>query len=154
MDYIKIFMCSLFTLLVSNIITVNLTTTTELSRPATCIPCPLYSLLLFCSCCVVHQLDHNQGVTHGVAKGAALHSVRVLNCQGTGSILMIALGLYHVTEQVKQCRSTRAVVNMSLTTKTGLYSWAMRDAITADIDSGIMVVAAAGNYQSDTCKYK
>ena len=92
------------------------------------------------------------GVTHGVAKGATLHSVRILNCQGTGSISMIVLGLYHVTEQVKQRHSTRAVINMSLTTRKELYSWAMKDAITDAIDSGILVVVAAGNYRSDACK--
>ena len=95
------------------------------------------------------------GATHGVAKGATLHSVRVLDCSGYGSISMIVLGLNHVTDQVRQQRltkKTRAIINMSLTTRSGLISRAMKDSVTAAIDTGILVVAAAGNYYADACK--
>jgi len=92
------------------------------------------------------------GLTHGVAKGATLYSVRVLDCQGTGSISMIACT--HVIEQVQKQQSRRVVINLSLTTRK---EQAMRDAVTAAIvtaaiDSGILVVAAAENYYSDACK--
>ena len=95
------------------------------------------------------------GATHGVAKGATLHSVRVLDCSGYGSISMIVLGLNHVTGQVREQRPTkkrRTIINMSLTTRSGLYSRAMRDSVTAAVDNGILVVAAAGNYYTDACK--
>ena len=95
------------------------------------------------------------GATHGVAKGATLHSIRVLDCSGYGSISMIVLGLNHVTGQVREQRPTkkrRTIINMSLTTRSGLYSRAMRDSVTAAVDNGILVVAAAGNYYTDACK--
>jgi len=95
------------------------------------------------------------GATHGVAKGATLHSVRVLDCSGYGSISMIVLGLNHVIDQVRLQRPTkkrRAIINMSLTTRSGLHSRALRDSVTAAVDNGILVVAAAGNYYTDACK--
>jgi len=93
------------------------------------------------------------GRSYGVAKGATLHSVRVLDCQGRSSTSLITSGVYHVIRQVQEnqrhSKRTRAIINLSL---SGGYSQVMRDAIREADDNGILVVAAAGNYYEDACK--
>ena len=97
------------------------------------------------------------GRVHGVAKKATLYSVRVLDCRGYGSTATILVGLNHVIHQVQQkqassSKKTKAIINMSLTTRSSYLSRTMREAITKAVDNGILVVVAAGNYRSDACK--
>lgn len=96
------------------------------------------------------------GKTHGVAKKATIYSVRVLGCNGYGSTAMVLMGLNYVIDKAKQRQSskkTKAIINMSLSTRNGYISRSMGDAITKAVDSGILVVAAAGNFRSDACRY-
>ena len=96
------------------------------------------------------------GRTYGVAKKATLYSVRVLDCSGYGSTAGILIGLDHVIGQVKEkqrsSKKTRAIINMSLATRNGFLSRSMSDAITSAVDTGILVVVAAGNYHTDACR--
>ena len=96
------------------------------------------------------------GKTYGVAKEATLYSIRVLDCHGYGTTATILMGLNHVIDQVRQkqasSKKTRAIINMSLTTRSSYISRSMRTAITKAVDNGILVVAAAGNYRSDACR--
>lgn len=96
------------------------------------------------------------GKTYGVAKEATLYSVRVLDCLGSGSTATVLMGLNHVIDRVRQkqgsSKKTRAVINMSLTTKSTYFSRAMKSAVTKAVDNGILVVVAAGNYRSDACQ--
>ena len=93
------------------------------------------------------------GRSYGVAKGATLHSVRVADCRGHSSTSGVTLGIYHVVRLVqakqKSSQSTRAIINLSL---LGGYSQVMRDAIREAVNSGILVVAAAGNFYTDACR--
>ena len=93
------------------------------------------------------------GKTYGVAKKATLYSVRVLDCRGYGSTANILVGLNHVIQQVQGSqKKTKAIINMSLTTRNSYLSRAMREAITKAVENGILVIVAAGNYQSDACQ--
>ena len=96
------------------------------------------------------------GKTYGVAKKATLYSVRVLDCFGYGTTTTLLIGLNHVIDQVQQkqrsSKKTRAIINLSLATRSAHLSQAMRSAITKAVDNGILVVAAAGNYRTDACK--
>ncbi|MEV6304006.1 S8 family peptidase [Actinoplanes sp. NPDC051861] len=78
------------------------------------------------------------GSTYGVAKKVKLVAVRVLNCDGEGTLSDVIDGIDWVTAHAVK----PAVANMSL---GGGYSPAMEQAVQEAIDSGITFVAAAGN---------
>ena len=86
------------------------------------------------------------GTTYGIAKNATIHSVRVLDCQGSGMLSQIIQGIDWVVAN----KTGPSVVNMSLgaTTSTTLNS-----AVQKAIDSGVTFVVAAGNSSADACGY-
>ncbi|WP_432834828.1 S8 family serine peptidase [Dactylosporangium sp. CA-092794] len=84
------------------------------------------------------------GTTYGVAKQAPLESVKVLDCNGTGTDAEVIEGIEHVTATAVK----PAVANMSL---GGSVSTAIDDAVKASIASGITYVVAAGNEGVDAC---
>ena len=84
--------------------------------------------------------------TYGVAKSAALVSVRVLDCNGEGSYATIIAGLdWIVSDHVA---GVKAVANMSL---GGGFSSALNSAVDRVISDGIVVAAAAGNEGVSAC---
>ncbi|MBW4721316.1 S8 family peptidase [Saccharothrix obliqua] len=90
------------------------------------------------------------GDTFGVAKRVKLTAVRVLNCQGSGSVSTEAAGVDWVTANAVR----PAVANMSLYTGTANEpSRVLDDAVRASIRAGITYVVAAGNFNDDSCKY-
>ncbi|SEG47582.1 Peptidase inhibitor I9 [Actinacidiphila yanglinensis] len=84
------------------------------------------------------------GATFGVAPQASLVSVRVLDCQGSGTLAGVIAGFDWVADNAKQ----PAVVNASL---GGGYSPALNAAADALADSGVLPVVAAGNSTEDAC---
>ncbi|GAA1338603.1 S8 family peptidase [Saccharothrix algeriensis] len=90
------------------------------------------------------------GRTFGVAKQVKLKAVRVLNCQGSGSVATEAAGVDWVTGNAV----LPAVANMSLYTGTANEpSRVLDNAVKASIAKGISYVVAAGNFNDDSCKY-
>ncbi|GAA3450591.1 S8 family peptidase [Dactylosporangium matsuzakiense] len=84
------------------------------------------------------------GSTYGVAKGVALVSVRVLDCDGSGSYSGIIAGIDWITANAQK----PAVVNMSLGgAADGSVDQAVRNSIAAGITYGV----AAGNSNVDAC---
>ena len=55
-------------------------------------------------------------------------------------------------EKQRSSKKTRAIINMSLATRSSFLSRSMRGAITSAVETGILVVVAAGNYQTDACQ--
>ncbi len=86
------------------------------------------------------------GSVYGVAKAARLVPVRVLGCDGSGSISGVIAGL----EWIASTRSSgeRSVVNMSL---GGGASSSLDSAVASLINTGATVVVAAGNSNVDAC---
>jgi serine protease len=84
--------------------------------------------------------------TYGVAKGAKVYGVRVLNCQGSGSNSGILSGM----DWVAQNHSKPAVANMSL---GGGYSSSLNTAANNLVNAGVVTVVAAGNDNSNACNY-
>jgi serine protease len=86
------------------------------------------------------------GSTVGVAKAAIVHSVRVLDCNGSGTTAGVIAGIDWVTAN----RVLPAVANLSLTSELSL---AVNDAIDRATAAGITVTVAAGNSAADACGY-
>jgi subtilisin family serine protease len=86
------------------------------------------------------------GATYGVAKAVRLVSVRVLDCNGSGTSATVIAGL----EWVMSNRSGPAVVNLSL---SGPGDAAVDAAIERTVAAGIAVASAAGNAGADACNY-
>ncbi len=86
------------------------------------------------------------GTTYGVAKGAIVHPVRVLGCNGSGTNSGVIAGM----DWVAQNRVQPAVANMSL---GGGASQATDDAINRMHNAGVTVVVAAGNDNQNACNY-
>jgi subtilisin family serine protease len=84
------------------------------------------------------------GSTYGVAKNVDVIAVRVLDCQGSGSLSGVIDGIDWVTQNAQQ----PAVANMSL---GGGASQSLDDAVQNSIDSGVTYAVAAGNDDADAC---
>jgi subtilisin family serine protease len=88
------------------------------------------------------------GTTYGVAKGVAIHPVRVLDCGGVGPVSNIIAGVDWISAHYTAGEPTHAVVNMSI--RAG-YSYELETAVSNSIALGVTYVAAAGNDNDDAC---
>lgn len=88
------------------------------------------------------------GSTYGVAKLVKLIGVRVLDCNGSGTVSGVIAGVDWVAQQ-KIANPTRLMVaNMSL---GGGISTALDAAVNNAVAKGVTVVVAAGNSNVDAC---
>lgn len=78
------------------------------------------------------------GATYGIAKNVTLVAVRVLDCQGSGTISGVVAGMDWVAANA----ALPAVANMSL---GGGSSTTIDNAVTNMVNSGVPVIVAAGN---------
>ncbi|MEO8194726.1 MAG: S8 family serine peptidase [Gemmatimonadales bacterium] len=86
------------------------------------------------------------GAGVGVARAAMLYSVRVLDCNGSGTTSGVVAGI----DWVAANRVLPAVANMSV---SGGLSAALNDAVQAATNTGVVFAVAAGNSASDACYY-
>ncbi len=86
------------------------------------------------------------GTTYGIAKGAIVHPVRVLGCDGSGTNSGVIAGM----DWVAQNHVKPAVANMSL---GGGASTATDDAVARMTAAGVITVVAAGNDNANACNY-
>ncbi|XP_029110846.1 proprotein convertase subtilisin/kexin type 9 [Scleropages formosus] len=98
---------------------------------------------------------HTAGVVgghgSGVARRASVHSVRVLNCQGKGTVSGALAGLEYVRASVlEQPYSQPPVVLLPF---AGGFSHTLNKACRMMARGGAILVAAAGNYRDDACLY-
>ncbi|MEQ9498029.1 MAG: S8 family serine peptidase [Deltaproteobacteria bacterium] len=91
-----------------------------------------------------HVAGSAAGSRYGVAKGATVHAVRVLDCTGLGYASAIIAGLDWVAAHGER----PAVANLSLGAG---YSQALNDAVANATRTGVTVVVAAGNDTADAC---
>lgn len=94
------------------------------------------------------------GATYGGAKAVTLHPVRVLDCDGRGSISGVIAGIDWIAETVEAHQKGspssrwRGVANVSLETAA---SYTLDLAVRRSIARGIAYVVAAGNGGVDAC---
>ncbi|XP_040612979.1 proprotein convertase subtilisin/kexin type 9 isoform X2 [Mesocricetus auratus] len=86
----------------------------------------------------------------GVAKGTILHGLRVLNCQGKGIVSGILTGLEFIWKSQLMQPSGPQVVLLPL---AGRYSRVLNTACQHLARTGVVLVAAAGNFRDDACLY-
>lgn len=91
-----------------------------------------------------HVASTAAGTQFGVADGATVHGIRVLNCAGSGTFAGVIDGINFVAGH---CNGD-CVANMSL--GGGLFQ-AVNDAVTNAVASGIPFALAAGNENTDAC---
>jgi subtilisin family serine protease len=84
--------------------------------------------------------------TYGMAKAVRLMSVRVLDCNGSGTWSGVIAGM----DWVANNHIKPAVANMSL---GGGYNSSVNTAATNMVTRGVTVAVAAGNSNSDACNY-
>ena len=86
------------------------------------------------------------GTSHGVAKQATLHGVRVLNCAGSGTWGDVIAGVDWVTNNHQK----PAVANMSL---GGGVNATLNTAVNNSVAAGVIYAVAAGNNSSNACNF-
>jgi len=87
------------------------------------------------------------GGSYGVAPQAAVRSIKVLSDQGSGSWSWSYSGL----DWLARSEIRPAVASMSLG-GSGTQQ-AMKDAVDATVNAGVLVVVAGGNSNSDSCRF-
>lgn len=88
------------------------------------------------------------GSTYGIAKQANLVPVRVMDCDGVGSLSTVVAGLDWISRNVPA--GSKAVVNLSI---GGGISSTLDSMVDSLAGKGITVVSAAGNSAADACNY-
>ena len=94
---------------------------------------------------IIAAKDNAKAVV-GVAPGAPLTGVKVLGCDGSGTLTTILKGVDWVTANAKK----PAIANMSL---SGPASQTLDDAVKKSASSGVFYSIAAGNDGADACNY-
>lgn len=87
------------------------------------------------------------GVQYGVAKSVSIVAVKVLDCGGSGTTFSVAEGLLWILDNIR----LPGVINLSL----GYYGFnSIIDVLLKDcIEAGLVVVAAAGNGDRNSCDH-
>lgn len=93
--------------------------------------------------------------SYGICVDAKLHAVKVLSCDGSGSLSGVIKGIEwvyneHKRKAQKESRLLKSVINMSL---GGGFSSAINKAVETVVngDDNFYVVVAAGNENNDAC---
>ena len=90
------------------------------------------------------------GTLYGVAKGVTLVPVRVLDCNGSGTLSGVIAGVDWVTREKNENESIPMVANMSL---GGGASSSLDIAVTTSVAAGVVYAVAAGNSNANACNY-
>ncbi|NWZ33886.1 PCSK9 convertase, partial [Brachypodius atriceps] len=86
----------------------------------------------------------------GVARGANIRSLRVLNCQGRGTVSGTLMALEFIKRTLEAEPGAPLVLLLPL---AGAHSPALNAGCRRMARAGAVMVAAAGNYKDDACLY-
>ncbi|KAF7659703.1 hypothetical protein LDENG_00292970 [Lucifuga dentata] len=90
------------------------------------------------------------GSESGVAPGASVNLVRVLNCQGKGTVSGALAGMEYIRTALLARPAAAAVVLLPF---IGGFSRSLNAACRDMVSAGAVVIAAAGNFRDDACLY-
>uniref|UniRef100_A0A8B9TPP1 Proprotein convertase subtilisin/kexin type 9 n=1 Tax=Anas platyrhynchos TaxID=8839 RepID=A0A8B9TPP1_ANAPL len=93
-----------------------------------------------------HTAGVLSGRDAGVATGANIHSLRVLNCQGKGTVSGTLIGLEFIKTTLEAQPYAPPVVLLPF---AGAYSRVLNAGCRRLVQMGVVMVAAAGNYKDD-----
>ncbi|XP_042663516.1 proprotein convertase subtilisin/kexin type 9 isoform X2 [Tyto alba] len=96
-----------------------------------------------------HTAGVLSGRDAGVATGASVRSLRVLNCQGKGTVSGTLMGL----EFIEAALEAQPHAPLVLLPFAGAYSRVLNAGCRRMARMGVVMVAAAGNYKDDACLY-
>ncbi|XP_061859792.1 proprotein convertase subtilisin/kexin type 9 [Colius striatus] len=97
-----------------------------------------------------HMAGVLSGRDAGVATGASIHSLRVLNCQGKGTVSGTLIGLEFIKARLEAEPRMPLLVLLPF---AGAYSRVLNAGCRHMAQLGVVMVAAAGNYKDDACLY-
>lgn len=97
-----------------------------------------------------HMAGVVSGSDSGVARGAEVNLVRVLNCQGKGTVSGALAGLEYIRATLLAHPVEAVVVLLPF---VGGFSRSLNTACRDMVANGAVVIAAAGNYRDDACLY-
>ncbi|XP_042272417.1 proprotein convertase subtilisin/kexin type 9 [Thunnus maccoyii] len=97
-----------------------------------------------------HMAGVVSGSDSGVARGTGVNLVRVLNCQGKGTVSGALAGMEYIRATLL-ARPVNAVI--ILLPFIGGFSRSLNAACRDMVANGAVVIAAAGNYRDDACLY-
>ncbi|NXU32017.1 PCSK9 convertase, partial [Thalassarche chlororhynchos] len=97
-----------------------------------------------------HMAGVLSGRDAGVATGANVRSLRVLNCQGKGTVSGTLIGLEFIKATLEAQPYAPLVVLLPF---AGAYSRVLNAGCQRMAQMGVVMVAAAGNYKDDACLY-
>ncbi|NXV77065.1 PCSK9 convertase, partial [Atlantisia rogersi] len=97
-----------------------------------------------------HMAGVLSGRDAGVATGTNIRSLRVLNCQGKGTVSGTLIGLEFVKAAREAQPSLPLVVLLPF---AGAHSRMLNTGCRRMAQMGVVMVAAAGNYKDDACLY-
>ncbi|XP_042338025.1 proprotein convertase subtilisin/kexin type 9 [Plectropomus leopardus] len=90
------------------------------------------------------------GMDSGVARGASVNLVRVLNCQGKGTVSGALAGMEYIRANLLANPVGAVIVLLPF---VGGFSRSLNAACRDMVANGAVVIAAAGNYRDDACLY-
>ncbi len=100
----------------------------------------------------IAALDDDDGVV-GIAPGARVHNLRVLDQDGSTDVSVVIAAMEHVIAARNARPTTPMVVNLSIGEDVGTTELtALDQAIETAIDLGVVVVVAAGNQRVDASR--
>ncbi|XP_072918977.1 proprotein convertase subtilisin/kexin type 9 [Hemitrygon akajei] len=97
-----------------------------------------------------HTAGVVSGRDSGVAKGANIRTVRILNCQGRGTVSGALAGLEFIRKTLMVQPYQPVIVLLPF---AGGYSQTLNSACRQLAWTGVALIAAAGNYKDDACLY-
>ncbi|KAK7889558.1 hypothetical protein WMY93_025118 [Mugilogobius chulae] len=97
-----------------------------------------------------HMAGVLSGADSGVARGAGVNLIRVLNCQGKGTISGALAGLEYIRASLITRPLDAVVVLLPF---VGGFSRSLNTVCREMVSSGVVLIAAAGNYREDACLY-